>query len=135
MNSFKYLTTSAVIALTAIGLLLGGATVTFACHKGEVGTSKPHKRSERPTLGSVDTQSKTITVTENRGTKTYNVDGSTTVTINGAHRNLADLKKGMVVSVATGSDHKTATKIEAKEGGRVRTVSKRLSRKTASNPA
>ena len=64
-----------------------------------------------PTITSVTATS--ITVTEEKATKTLTINQFTEITVNGQKATVADLKPGMTVNLALGTDPKVASRINA----------------------
>ncbi len=64
-----------------------------------------------PTIVSVTATS--ITVTEEKATKTLTINQFTEITVNGQKGTAADLKPGMTVNISLGTDPKVASRIVA----------------------
>jgi hypothetical protein len=67
--------------------------------------------SQVPTIASVTANS--ITVTEAKTTKTLAITQFTEITVNGQRATAADLKPGMTVTIALGTDPAKASRINA----------------------
>jgi hypothetical protein len=102
MKTFRFL-------LPAIAVLLGLFTVSpaFAASK-----KKPSPTpTQLPTIASVTANS--ITVAEANATKTLAITQFTEITVNGQRGTAADLKPGMTVTIALGTDSSKASRINA----------------------
>ena len=64
-----------------------------------------------PTIVSVTATS--VTVTEEKSTKTLTINQFTEITVNGQRATAANLKPGMTVNIALGTDPKIASRISA----------------------
>jgi hypothetical protein len=64
-----------------------------------------------PTIVSVTATS--VTVTEDKATKTLTINQFTEITVNGQKATAADLKPGMTVTIALGTDATKASRINA----------------------
>jgi hypothetical protein len=82
------------ISLSAFALLLVILIPFSTFGKGKKATPPEHHET---VIASVTANS--ITITEDKATKTFTVTQFTEVTVNGQRATLADLKPGMVVSV------------------------------------
>jgi hypothetical protein len=95
--------------LAAIAVLLGLLipTPVFGASK-----KKPSPTpSQAPTISSVSADS--ITVTEPKGAKTLAITQFTEITVNGQRATAAELKPGMTVTIALGTDPSKASRINA----------------------
>jgi hypothetical protein len=91
-------------------ILLGLLTVSPAFGASKKKASPP-PQSKAPTISSVTANS--VTVTEDKGTKTLTITQFTEITVNGQRATAADLKPGMTVSVTLGTDPSKASRINA----------------------
>ena len=93
-----------------IAVLLG-----MLVSSGAFGASKkkaaPPPQIKAPTISSVTATS--ITVAEEKATKTLTIDKFTEITVNGQRATVADLKPGMTVSITLGTDSSKASRIVA----------------------
>ena len=79
------------------------------------GRSKPMPRPSVPEHNQVisSVTATSITVTENKTTKTFTITQFTEINVNGQRATVADLKPGMKVVVALGTDSTKASRINA----------------------
>ena len=103
MKKFRFL-------LPSIAVLLALLTASPALGASKKKPSPP-PQSQAPTITSVTANS--ITVTEAKVTKTLTITQFTEITVNGQRGTAADLKPGMGVSIALGTDPSKASRINA----------------------
>jgi hypothetical protein len=95
-----------VVLAVLFGMLVSG---------GAFGASKkkpsPPSQVKGPTISSVTATS--ITVTDEKATKTLTINQFTEITVNGQRATASDLKPGMTVNVTLGTDPSKASRIVA----------------------
>ena len=89
-------------------LLACGAANPLYCATKKKPTPAPYKQ---PVIASVNANA--ITVTEEKGTKTFTITQFTEINVNGQKATAADLKPGMTVTVTIGMDPSRAGRIVA----------------------
>lgn len=94
-----------VLALAAFALITSGEAFGASKKKKEAPVPKA------PVIASVTPTA--ITVTEDKGTKTYTITQFTEINVNGQRATIADLKPGMGVTVTLGTDASKASRINA----------------------
>jgi hypothetical protein len=95
-----------VIIAVLLGMLVSSAA--FGASKKK---AAPPPQIKAPTISSVTATS--ITVAEEKATKTLTIDKFTEITVNGQRATVADLKPGMTVSITLGTDSSKASRIVA----------------------
>ena len=95
-----------VIIAVLLGMLVSSAA--FGASKKK---AAPPPQIKAPTISSVTATS--ITVAEEKATKTLTIDKFTEITVNGQRATAADLKPGMTVSITLGTDSSKASRIVA----------------------
>jgi hypothetical protein len=102
MKTFRFLTTTMAIVL---GLFMVSPALGAS-------KKKPSPTpTQLPTIASVTATS--ITVTEAKTAKTLAITQFTEITVNGQRATAADLKPGMTVTIALGTDSSKASRINA----------------------
>jgi hypothetical protein len=100
-----------ILAVLPLVVLIG----FFATSDPLLGASKkkasPPAQTKAPTISSVTATS--ITVAEEKTSKTLTIDQFTVITVNGQKATAADLKPGMTVNVTRGTDPTKASRINA----------------------
>jgi len=94
-----------VVVAILLGMLMSG---------GAFGASKKKEsppQIKAPTITSVTATS--ITVAEEKATKTLTINQFTEITVNGQRATAGDLKPGMTVSITLGTDASKASRIVA----------------------
>jgi hypothetical protein len=100
-----------LLPLSIIGLLaIVGASPTFGFEKKKKG-STPAPRPHETIISNVTPTA--ITVSDNKGAKTFTITQFTEINVNGRKGTAADLKPGMIVNVALGTDAAKASRITA----------------------
>ena len=94
------------VVAVLLGLLTTGAA--FGASKKK---AAPPAQSKPPTISAVTATS--ITVTEEKITKTLTINQFTEINVNGQRATAADLKPGMTVNVTLGTDPSKASRINA----------------------
>jgi len=98
-----------LFALISTSLLFATISPTFAGSRKKKATPAPEYHP--PVISSVTGNS--ITVTEEKTTRTFIVTQFTEINVNGQRGTIADLKPGMAVSVTIGVDPTRASRIVA----------------------
>jgi hypothetical protein len=100
-----------ILAVLPLVVLIG----FFAASDPLFGASKkkaaPPPQTKSPTITSVTATS--ITVAEEKTTKTLTINQFTEITVNGQRATVSDLKAGMTVNVTLGTDPSKASRISA----------------------
>jgi hypothetical protein len=97
--------------LLIIATALLGLVVTNPAFGGGKKKATPPTVSRSPVIASVSAN--TVTVTEEKATKTFTISQFTEINVNGQRATIADLKAGMTVSVTLGTDPSRASRINA----------------------
>jgi hypothetical protein len=98
------------LILVIVTVLLG-IIVTNPAFGGGKKKATPPPLSRSPVIASVNAN--TVTVTEEKATKTLTISQFTEISVNGQRATIADLKPGMLVSVTLGTDPSHASRINA----------------------
>jgi hypothetical protein len=88
-------------------LAFGAANPLYCASKKKLSPTP----SKQPVIASVSANS--ITVTEQKGTKTFTITQFTEINVNGQKATVADLKPGMTVTVTIGIDPSRASRVNA----------------------
>jgi hypothetical protein len=97
--------------LLFIATALLGIVITNSALSGGKKKATPPPVSRSPVIASVSAN--TVTVTEEKATKTFTISQFTEINVNGLRATIADLKPGMSVSVTLGTDSSRASRINA----------------------
>jgi hypothetical protein len=98
---------SRFVAYIVIALL----TTSVAAFGASKKKTTPPAAAKGPTITSVTATS--VTVSEEKGSKTLGINQFTEITVNGQRATVGDLKPGMGVSVTLGTDATKASRIAA----------------------
>jgi hypothetical protein len=102
-SSFSGLIISALVAVLIVSPALGAGTKTFK--------PKPVPTPQPTVITNVTPTA--VTVTDEKGTKTYTINQFTEITVNGQRATAADLKPAMTVTLTMGTDPTKASRIVA----------------------
>jgi hypothetical protein len=93
-----------------LGVLLGmlASNPAFGSSRKK---ASPRPQNQPPIIASVTAN--TITVTENKVTRTFTITQFTEINVNGRRATVSDLKPGMTVSVTLDTDPSKASRINA----------------------
>jgi hypothetical protein len=101
---------SAVSRLVVCALLVA-VTIAPAFGGGRKKSASPAPQHHEPVISSVGPN--TVTVSDNKTTKTLTVTRFTEINVNGRKATMADLKPRMTVTVILGTDPTVASRISA----------------------